>query len=267
MAACRVKEETERATMGSEEVGSIRAGLAPRVKRRAQEQTSRYPRAKIGGRGGRGGAGGGGGGWLEAQRERIEAQQGAAERVARAVAADRKKISPHDGSGASIPAGHFGNDHAGGTPGRSSRQNDDNDNNSNSHLGRGRIDGGAVGSGSAVGERPVHHSPSRRTGGSSSSVGVGGVGEEDGGVGCTVHAAAVEIVDIFLGDFVPKVPRRAAVTPAAAAASVPDGGDGEAGSASKKAPSGSKWAAIGRAGKLSARALAVCEVEVQTLSF
>lgn len=98
-----------------------------------------------------------------------------------------------------------------------------------------------------------------------SSIGTGGMGTGDGNVGHAVHLAAVESVEAFLGDFVP------AHTPAVAAllsattrpedggktsAEAHGGGDG---AMPKKA---SKWAAIGRAGKISARATAVCVEEV-----
>lgn len=114
-----------------------------------------------------------------------------------------------------------------------------------------------------------NHSPTNRGGGwGGSSIGTAGMSNGDGSVGHAVHLAAVESVEAFLGDFVPEVQEQPPVV-AALLSSVTgaeaggkggveahDGGDC---AVPKKV---SKWAAIGRAGKISARATAVCVEEV-----
>lgn len=114
-----------------------------------------------------------------------------------------------------------------------------------------------------------HHSPASKGGGwGGSSIGTGGMGKGDGSVGHAVHVAAVESVEAFLGDFVPEARTQPpAVAALLSASTSPEAGgkgggeaqDGSDGAVPKKL---SKWAAIGRAGKISARATAVCVEEV-----
>lgn len=232
--------------MGFEEVSSIRAGLAPRAKRRGHDHIFRYPRGKVGGRGGRGGRGGGDG-WLQVQHGRIEAQKDLAARVALAVAAGRKQDSSRAHHHNTI---NHGSETSNGGVGRGNKQRD-----SHNVL---RVDASAS---VAVGGRSTTHSPTSRAGGS--SIGIGGVGRGDGSVGFAVHAAAVESVELFLGDFVPKVRPQALLAAATEAEKYNhDNGVAKKGSEKKVAPPASRWAAIGRAGKLSARATAVCAEEV-----
>lgn len=116
-----------------------------------------------------------------------------------------------------------------------------------------------------------HHSPASKGGGwGGSSIGTGGMGKGDGSVGHAVHVAAVESVEAFLGDFVPEV--RTQVPAALLSASTSPEADGKGGVEAQDGGDGavpkkvSKWAAIGRAGKISARATAVCVEEVSAES-
>lgn len=80
--------------------------------------------------------------------------------------------------------------------------------------------------------------------------------------GCEVYAAAAEIVEMFLGDFVPAVRSRSPVSAVTAAAAQEEGGGGGT-AASAAASSRSRWKTIGQGGRLSARALAMCAKEVK----
>lgn len=241
------KEEGERAIMCSEEVRAIRADLAPRAKRRGRHESSRDPYGKGsivgrsgsggvgGGRGGgkRGGKGSGGGGWLEAERMRIEAQRITEERIAIAVTEGRaKRASPerHQSppmNDASIDSDHHHHSHhiAGNRTGRGGGGDQ-------SHLSAPP----RPGSGSSVGGWTANGKGGRRS-------------------ACAiVQRAAVESVELFVGDFVPKAGPHLLEEAAARGA-----GDGSAAGSNKV----SRWAMIGRAGKLSARATAVCAEEVR----
>lgn len=89
---------------------------------------------------------------------------------------------------------------------------------------------------------------------------VGGGNHGSGTASVIVQRAAVEVVEMFVGDFVPK-PRPP--DPQDPVASGLGGGGKEGQNAGKAVSKMSKWAAIGRAGKLSARATAVCAQEVR----
>lgn len=251
----RDKEESERATMGFEEIGSIRAGFAPRSKRRGQEQRTRGTEVRIahanGGGDHVGGVGARGGGWLEMQHGRIEAQQNTAKRFAQDVAAPNRARSPPP----SHQEHHQHEKHADlgdkeHSPVKGARE-----------RGRGRAN-------EQTRSAAKHHDPV----GESKTAGCffydGDVGSRgNGSVGIAVRAAAVESVKAFLGDFAPRArPDLVAAADAAAAAAggekgIKGQGSGGVASATKKS---SKWAAIGRGGKLSARVTAVCAEEVQS---
>lgn len=216
--------------MGSEEVRSLRAGLYARTKRRGHK---RYASGRAGENGGSGGGGGGGGresGWLGVVQARMEAQQQAARR-----APINNRATSQCGSGPN-------------------RQRDPRKYQ--------RSTSAVV---TTAGGRLMANQapPASRAGGS--SIGVGDAGSEDWSVGQAVRMAAVESVEVFLGDFMPKVPPVATTLSAAlsgpGAEEKAGGGEGDSGggAAGKKV---SKWAAIGRAGKISARATAVCVEEV-----
>ncbi len=219
--------------MGSEEVRSLRAGLYMRSKRRGHNRYASGRAGAYGGRGGGGGGGGGGGresGWLGVVQARMEAQQQAARR-----APIHNRATSHCGSGPN-------------------RQRDP------CQYQRSASAVVATAGGRTM---PNHAVSASRAGGS--STGVGDAGSEEWSVGQAVRMAAVESVEVFLGDFMPKVPPIAATLSAALAGPGANekarGGedDGAGGAAGKKV---SKWAAIGRAGKISARATAVCVEEV-----
>lgn len=223
--------------MGYEEVLSVRAGLHPRAKRRGHDhvnlrQSSRVVVAQGGGNGGstsKGSLGAVQGLTTEGQRQRNPPGSAAIQHQKSTSHGgieprNRCGIQPHQRSVSAVVA--------------------------------------TVASG-----RPTDNNYASRTvgGGGGSSVGVGGMyGGGDGSLGHAVHAAAVESVEVFLGDFVPKTEQPPAVETLLAAGAEEkragvDGSTRVGGVVVKKL---SKWAAIGRAGKISARATAVCIEEV-----
>lgn len=244
--------------MGSEEVGSIRAGLAPRSKRRGNDPNSRFPGRRGGGGGGHGrsggGGGSGGGGWLEAQQARIETQQ-------RVTAVSRKKEQPPTNIPNNVDRGRS-DVKASAVSGPFNRSFGRGSNQLETDVVRGAAaPNAAIASGFiARTGRLAPPSPSSRSGGA--SVGIGGASKGDGDVGLAVHAAAVECVERFLGDFVPKAREP---KPRAVDTEVREGGgsDGGGSPVKKVSPKASRWAAIGRGGKLSARTTAICAEEVR----
>lgn len=211
--------------MGSEEVLSLRAGFQARTKRRGHNRNS-CAGGRVNENRGRGGSGGGReSGWLSVVRTRMDAQQQAEVHPRNSL----HRTTSHVGGGA--------------TKQRGARQ---------FHRSASAVV-------DIVGGRPMaNHAPTSRAGGS--SIGVGGAGGGDRSTGQAVHMAAVESVEAFLGDFVPKVPPVTATLSAALTGKgAEEKGDGGGDAAEKKV---SKWAAIGRAGKISARATAVCVEEV-----
>lgn len=216
--------------MSSEEVRSILAGFHPRTKRRGNDRINlRQFNGRVADSGGSGGSGG---------RRPGSAQDHtkAEKNTARHVAAHHKNTS-HGGPGPHKQRNNANVVTAGGNGGRSTN----------------------------------HHSPVSKGGGGGggSSIGTGGMGKGDGSVGHAVHLAAVESVESFLGDFVPEVRAESPAVVAVLSASTGletdgnggvDGHDGGDGAVPKKV---SKWAAIGRGGKMSARATAVCVEEVR----
>lgn len=248
----RAKENEERATMGSEEVRSLRAGLLSRKKLRAQDGRPHQALAeRAAGHGGSRGSSL----RLGAVQKRTDAQKHPSPRVA---AVHHHPFRKSDHPGERVPRTQpIGNLHQ--------------INKDNAHA----DDAGLPGTlGVPVAGKHSHPPPAKRgtgggDGGGSSSANWDS-SKGDGTLGHAVHASAVESVESFLGDFVPKVraqpPPGAALLLSAAAASKEKGsgeegrggGDGDGGSTKKV----SKWAAIGRAGKMSARATAVCAEEV-----
>lgn len=227
--------------MGSEEVLSVRAGLHPRAKRRGHDRVN----LRLSGRNFiESGGNGGSDGWLGAtQTPRVTGQHHASSR-----APIHKKSTSH--GGIEPHNNHCNRQHqrsSSAVPASVARYSADNQAPS-------RAGGGGGGGGGG-------------------SIGVGGMGGGDGSVGHAVHAAAVESVEVFLGDFVPKVIQPPAVaallsSPAAAAGGEEkSAGAGQAGVGGAVAKTLSKWAAIGRGGKISARATAVCIEEVRVQSF
>lgn len=208
--------------MGSEEVLSVRAGLHPRVKRRGLDRVS----LRQSSRNFNGGSIGNGS--LGVVQGRTEGQRNAPNRGR----IQHKKNTSHGGI-------EPRNTH-------SSRQHQ-------------RSVSGVVDSVAGV------NTPASRVGGwSGSSIGTGGLySSGDGSVGHAVHTAAVESVEVFLGDFVPKVATPPVVaTLLSAAADEKGAGGGQTSAGGAAATKMSKWAAIGRGGKISARATAVCIEEV-----
>lgn len=216
--------------MGSEEVLSVRAGLHPRAKRRGQDRVN--PRQSGRNFVENGGSSGNGG--LGAVQAHMEGHQHAPSRSP----IQHKKSNSHGGS-------ELHNK-------RSNRQHQ-------------RSASAAV---ATVAGRSTDNI-SKTGGWGGSSIGAGGTRSGDGSVGHAVHMAAVESVEVFLGDFVPTVAQPPAVAalfsaPAGAGAEekggVGGGPNSVGGAVVKKL---SKWAAIGRGGKISARATAVCVDEVR----
>ncbi|CAM9747581.1 unnamed protein product, partial [Scytosiphon promiscuus] len=211
MKAVRAKEDNERATMGSEEVRSLRAGLLSR--RRLRDNDRRQSQGLAGkAAGSRRGITGRKvkNLWLGDAQERVDVQEHEPQNMT-AVRHPNRNTDQHGGR---APRRQ---------PSSNPRQNN--------------INGNIVWAGS----------PSS--------------------VGPAVHASAVASVESFLGDFVPKVRAKpVAVSALLSAAVAPEekgSGDGrsggdDGGATEKKV---SKWAAIGRAGKMSARATAVCAEE------
>ncbi|CAM9627231.1 unnamed protein product [Ectocarpus fasciculatus] len=244
--AVRAREYSERATMGSEEMRSLRAGFLTRPRRRGNDRHTVRPSAgKMSGQGGSGGQGDVSG-WLADVQQRMDAQKtGVGRAVVRHTA---KKTAPDGGRGPHGQRSAVG------------QQNTGSD---------GNLSSAAVVPPTAAGKRQLSRPSSGGGGGGGggdgSSIGIGGTGSGDGSAGQAVHAAAVENVELFLGDFVPEV--RAQPLPAAAllSASANASGSGAEGKVEGEEHDGSavvkkasKWAAIGRGGKISARAAAVC---------
>lgn len=245
--------------MGIEEVGSIRAGLAPRTKRLGHDQSnSRLPSGNKARGGGRRQSGEG---WRGAkQGRRIETQQRnrgdqkkgllatlnskgpfhgspAEAAVAAAAAAAAEAAAPAAaGSGVLISKGieRRNTSRDGGTSGTPDKA------------------GASASSAANVGGGPRSTLFQSVNKAGEPFVGlIGSAGKGDGSLGCEVYAAAAESVELFLGDFVP------AMRPppsSAAAAGTQEKGGGPAAS--------SRWKAIGQGGRLSARALAMCAKEV-----
>ncbi|CAM9848642.1 unnamed protein product, partial [Ectocarpus sp. 12 AP-2014] len=237
--AISAREFSERATMGSEEIRSLRAGFLTRPRRRGYGRHTVRPSAgKMSGQGGSGGQGDVSG-WLADVQQRMDAQKvGAGHGVVRHP---MKKTAPDGGHG----VGH---------------KNTGSDGNLSSTAvvlptgGAKRRFTQPSSGGSGVG-----------VGGDGSSIGIGGTGSGDGSAGQAVHAAAVENVELFLGDFVPEVraqPQAASALLSASAKASGSGAEGKVGGeehdGSAVVKKASKWAAIGRGGKISARAAAVC---------
>ena len=224
--------------MGAEEVLSVRAGSHSRPKRRGQDRVNLRQSSKIvlalGGSNG----GGAGNEWLGAAHGRTDGRQG-------------QRNAPGRG-----PLPHQKSTSHGGTEARIKRR-------LKPHQ---RSVSAVVANVASAGRSADNTFASRTGGGGGSSIGVGGLyGGGDGSVGHAVHTAAVENVEIFLGDFVPNVQQPPAVATLLAAGGEEKGGGGEGstsvgGAVVKKL---SKWAAIGRGGKISARATAVCIEEVR----
>ncbi|CAM9617927.1 unnamed protein product, partial [Ectocarpus sp. 8 AP-2014] len=239
--AISAREFSERATMGSEEMRSLRAGFLTRPRRRGYDRHTVRPSAgKMSGQGGSGGQGDVSG-WLADVQQRIDAQKVGAGRDV--VRHPTKKTAPDGGRGVG-------------------QQNTGSDWN---------LSSAAVAPPTGGAKRQFTQPSSGGSGGGGggggdgSSIEFGGTGSGDGSAGQAVHAAAVENVELFLGDFVPEVraqpPPGSALlsTSANASGSVGEGkvgGEEHHGSAVVK--KASKWAAIGRGGKISARAAAVC---------
>lgn len=211
--------------MGSEEVLSVRAGLHPRAKRHGHDRVNLRQSSRNFVAHG----GGGDNGRLIASPQ---GQRGAPSRGP----AQHQKSTSHGGGGGIQP--------------RNKRINQQHQRSVSAVVAT--VAGGRAG-GYGGG------------GGGGSSIGVGGMPGGDGSVGHAVHAAAVESVEVFLGDFVPKVVQPPAVaTLLSAGGEEKEKGAGGVGSVClvKKL---SKWAAIGRGGKISARATAVCVEEVRVV--
>ena len=207
--------------MGSEEVLSVRAGLHPRAKRRGQDRVNLRQSSRNFSHGGRGG---GSIGWPAAVQ--------GGQRSAPSRGSPKHQKSKSHGSGVQPRNKHSDQQHQRSVSAIVTTV-------------AGSRTGGCGGG----------------IGGGGSSIGVGGMPGGDGSVGHAVHAAAVESVEVFLGDFVPKVAQPPAVaTLLSACAEEKGAGGGGGGAAVKKL---SKWAAIGRGGKISARATAVCIEEVR----
>eukprot|EP00752_Nemacystus_decipiens_P016892 g15121.t4 len=219
--AVRAKEAAERAAMGSEEVLSVRAGLHSRSKRRGQDRVNLRQSSRNLV------TPGGRGGCSTANNNWLVATQGPRNVQSRAPPQHQKSTS-----------------HGGGVERRSKGDNQPHQR-----------------SVSAVFETVAG---SRVGGGGASSIGVAGTPGGDGSAGHAVHAAAVESVEVFLGDFVPKVAQPPAVSTLLSAGAEEKGAAGAGGSTGvggAVANKLSKWAAIGRGGKISARAAAVCVEE------
>ena len=230
----RVKEEAERAAMGSEEVSSIRAGLAPRTKRQGQDQTLRLN--KAGGRRRQSGVGGGwrkpkqGGRGVETQRNRGDHKKG--------LLATLNSKGPLHGSHAEAAAVRSGlntavsDERSGGAkPNRGDGTLDKTDPSAPTRI---------VGSGT----RSIPFSSVTKAG--VSTIGIGSTGRGDGGLGCEVYAAAAESAEVFLEDFLPTVSGQQPPLSAVTAAQ------------EKSAAPVSRWAAIGQGGRLSTRAATMC---------
>ncbi|CBJ26603.1 expressed unknown protein [Ectocarpus siliculosus] len=237
--AISAREFSERATMGSEEMRSLRAGFLTRPRQRGYDRhTVRPSAAKLSGQGGSGGQGDVSG-WLFDVQQRMDAQKVGAGRGV--VRHPTKKTAPDGGRG----VGH---------------QNTGSD---------GNLSSAAVvpptGGAKRQFTQPTSCGGGGGGGGDGSSIGIGGTGSGDGNAGQAVHAAAVENVELFLGDFVPEVraqPQAASALLSASANASGSGAEGKVGGeehdGSAVVKKGSKWAAIGRGGKISARAAAVC---------
>lgn len=237
--------------MGSEEIFSIRAEFAPRTKWRGCDHKFRSLCGNFGGQRGRTGAGSCdkvGGGWLFAQHVRIEAEQNELERVALAAMAGRatEKDELHAQDQKNI-------EHSSQAAIRS-RPRSEGSGRSDTHNDRKNPHGkgGVVAPTTVTGRgRSMTHSSAKKA---------GSINVVNKAVKRAVHAAAIESVKYFLGDFKPKVRQSAKLTTALEA--IESGGN--EGTVNKTPPVMSKWAAIGRAGKLSARAVAVCAEEVKS---
>lgn len=214
--------------MGSEEVLSVRAGLQPRTKRRGHDRVNlRQSSGNFVANGGDRGSSGDG--WFGAIQGRMEDRQNARSRG---------------------PTRHQKSTSHGGIWPRDKRSNRPHQRSASAVVSTGRSTGS-------------HHANMLSARGGS-SVGVGGMLSGGGSVGNAVHTAAVESVEVFLGDFVPNAAEPPAVATLLSAGSEEKGvGGGQTGVGGVVVKKLSKWAAIGRGGKISARATAVCIEEVR----
>ncbi|CAM9418160.1 unnamed protein product [Ectocarpus sp. 4 AP-2014] len=228
--AISAREFSERATMGSEEMRSLRAGFFTRPRRRGYDRLTVRPSA--GKKSGQGDVSG----WLADVQPRMDAQKVGSGRGV--VRHPTKKTAPDGRRGVG-------------------QQNTGSDLN---------LSSAAVAHPTGGAKRQFTQPSSGESGGGDgASIGIGGTGSGDGSAGQAVHAAAVENVELFLGDFVPEVraqpPPSSALLSASANASS-SGGEGKVGGeeydGSAVVKKASKWGAIGRGGKISARAAAVC---------
>ncbi|CAM9116186.1 unnamed protein product, partial [Hapterophycus canaliculatus] len=188
----RAKEQEERATMGSEEIRSLRAGLLSRKKLRGNGRRQQQALAGRAADISKGQAGSKGNSlWLGAAQERLNAQ----------------KHTPRSGAAIRYPSRKTDQRNERACPRQPSSHVHKNDEK------YALVD--ITGSSAAVGAPIVgktHPSLARRGiggggggDGGTPSVGYGGSGRGNGSVGHAVHASAVENVELFLGDFVPKV--------------------------------------------------------------
>ena len=226
--------------MGAEEVGSIRAGLAPRTKRLGHDQSSlRLSNGKNKGGGGRRQSGGG---WREVKPgRRIDMQQHNRGDQKKGLLATLNSKGPLYGSNrveAAAAAG-IGLISSGGIERRKTRD------------GGGSLDKADAGASYPANVGGGSRSTPLQLANRAGNLFVG-AGRGAGGLGCEVYAAAVESVEMFLGDFVPAV-RSPPSSAVAAAAQEKVGGPAVS----------SRWKAIGQGGRLSARALAMCAKEVK----
>lgn len=236
--------------MGSEEIRSLRAGFLTRPRRRGHDRHTVRPWAgKMSDQGGSGGQGDVSG-WLVDAQQRMDAQKlGVGRGVVRHPT---KKTAPDGGRGPHGQRSAIGHQNTGSV---------------------GNLSSAAVVPPTGGGKRQLSRPSSGGGGGGGwdgSSIGIGGTGSGDGSAGQAVHAAAVENVELFLGDFVPEVraqPPAASVLLSASANASGSGAEGKVGGeehdGSAVVKKASKWAAIGRGGKISARAAAVCLEEVR----
>lgn len=226
--------------MGSEEMRSLRAGFLTRPRRRGYDRHT-VVRPSAGKMSGQGGSG-----WLADVQQRMDAQKVGAGRGV--VRHPKKKTAPDGGRGVG-------------------QQNTGSDWN---------LSSAAVAPPTGGAKRQFTQPSSGGSGGGGgggddSSIGIGGTGSGDGSAGQAVHAAAVENVELFLGDFVPEMraqPQAASALLSASANASGSGAEGKVGGeehdGSAVVKKASKWAAIGRGGKISARAATVCLEEVRT---